>query len=237
MYELYSRGATLAEVGDAFGLSRERVRQLLVESGVRTRGTGETLALQRSRELSESRGKVCSAFDEMRDTRRVSKHLGIPHAVVKAIVKDHFPPRTRRNKRVKKLYSEEELLGFLKKASQELGGVLTTAAYNRFAKGRRSRGRHWPTNQVYYQRFGSWRSALQTAGLAANRSSPIAGKRLFDESHCLDALRAAAREFGGAPTVAQYDTFARASHGGLPSAATVRNRCGRWNDALAKAGL
>ena len=139
---------------------------------------------------------------------------------------------------IEKKYSDEELLEILREANTELGGILTTSAYDELAKRHHFLdGRPWPTHQTHFLRFGSWREALLTAGLAANPSSPIAGQRLFDQSHCIDAIRHVHRELGSVPTLSDYEGVAKASNGALPSTATIRHRCGSWTDALRMAQL
>ncbi|HWN72683.1 MAG TPA: hypothetical protein VNN15_02620 [Solirubrobacterales bacterium] len=139
---------------------------------------------------------------------------------------------------VEKKYSDDELLRILREANEALGGILTSDGYNDFARGRTfPDGRPWPTHQTHFHRFGSWRKALLAAGLAANPSSAIAGQRIFDQSHCLDAIRHAHRELGETPSISDYEAISKASNGALPSAATVRNRCGSWSQAVHLAQL
>jgi hypothetical protein len=239
MYEQYIGGATLAETGAQFNVTRERVRQIFRDAQLPQRTIAETAALQRYRDARIYRTAICRAFEDLRDIEEVATHLGVAKAVVKQVVDDNFTAREqRRTKAAPKKYSNEELVVFLQQASKALGGVLTAHSYNDYAKRRRTRdGRRWPTHQTHFNRFGSWRAALGTAGLAANPPSAIAGQRLFDEGHCLDAVRALGRQLGRAPKAEEYDAFARASGGALPSLATVRNRCGRWNEVLDRAGL
>jgi hypothetical protein len=140
--------------------------------------------------------------------------------------------------RIEKKYDDDELLQILREASEVVGGILTASAYDRFARDRAfADGRPYPTHQTHSHRFGSWRKALLGAGLCANPSSPIAGQRIFDQGHCIDALRHASREVGKVPTVSAYESMAVASRGALPSAATIRVRCGSWTQALRMAGL
>jgi hypothetical protein len=134
---------------------------------------------------------------------------------------------------IEKKYSEGELIETLREASEAIGGVLTTSRYNDYARGRSfPDGRPWPTHQTHSHRFGSWRDSLLTAGLPANPSSAIAGQRIFDQAHCIDAIRHVHRQLGEVPSINDYERAARASQGGLPSAATVRNRCGSWSQAV-----
>jgi Sigma-70, region 4 len=45
MHSLYQTGATLEEVGERYGITRERVRQLFKKAGLETRSRRETLEL------------------------------------------------------------------------------------------------------------------------------------------------------------------------------------------------
>jgi Homing endonuclease associated repeat len=153
-------------------------------------------------------------------------------------VNDRRKRRRAPSEWVKKKYSDEELLQLLREANEAIGGVMTASAYNAFAKGRNfADGRPWPTQQTHFHRFGSWRKALQAAGLEANPPSAIAGQCLFDLNQCIDAILHVHREVGAAPTISEYEAIATNSHGALPSSATVRNRCGSWSKALRLADL
>ena len=207
MYAMYQAGATLREVGVKYGISRERVRQLFQAAELKTRSPTEAGA----RRAMEAGGEKT----ESKKTRA-----------------------GRRSTWTKKKYTDRELIFCLREASEAIGGVLTTAAYNGFAKTQEfPDGRSWPSHQTHFHRFGSWREALQAAGLRANPTSAIAGKRLFEVGHCIDAIRHAQRELRRVPSVNDYEHIARESNGALPSSATIRNRCGSWSEAVRMAGL
>lgn len=231
------RGATLEEIGQAMGVSRERVRQILKKRGAPARSTSDTFRLRREQHLLK-RDEILRRFRETFDAEQVSEELAVPVSIVRDVTAgiarslhmQHRKPYPRR-------WSDDELIGFLQEASQAVGGVLTCGDYNDYARSRSTRKKPWPTHQTIFKRFGSWREALSRAGLRSNPASAITGKYLFEDSHCVDALRDAARELETAPTVQQYEEFARSSNGGVPSSATIRNRFGSWIDALRAAGL
>lgn len=239
MYALYNEGATLQEVGERFDLTRERVRQLFREHDLPVRSVAEAMALRRALEAQNLTRAIREAFAETHDIAKVAARCGVPRSLAREVIEEEFEPREwRKQKAAHKKYSDEELLDFLRRASAAIGGVMSGGAYDKFARAKKTKdGRPWPTKQTAMLRFGSWREALIEAGLPTNPSSPIAGQILFDQGQCVDALRAAARHFGRPPTVSEYDEFARQSNGALPSAATVRNRLGKWYEALTKAGL
>jgi hypothetical protein len=204
MYAMYRGGASLRAVGEQFGISGERVRQLFGAAGLETRSRTEVEEILRA-----EREKRAGPGEET-------------------------PTRIRRPAEwVEKKYSDAELLEILRTTSSELGGILTAHRYDEFAIGRTFADRRpWPSHQTHFLRFGSWRGALLTAGLPANPSSPISGQRIFGLGQCVDAVRHVRRELGQMPSVKGYETVARRSNGALPSAATVRNRCGSWSEAV-----
>lgn len=238
-HAMYESGAALEEVGRAFGITRERVRQIFRDHGLPVRSVKDAYALQRARQSREHATRIEHRFRHLRDIDAVARELRLPRTLVAEIVQDAFTPAERRKAtNARKKYSDEELIEFLKAASVAVGGVLSAQAYTTFARGRKTRdGRPWPTHQTHALRFGSWRAAVEAAGLASNPSSPIAGQTIFEDGHCIDALRAAARALGRTPTADEYEEFARTSNGALPSQATVRHRLGRWYQALERAGL
>jgi predicted transcriptional regulator len=243
MFAVYSTGATLQEVGERYGVSRERVRQILKAHDYPVRSVQETAALHRAGELAIA-SQIVTLHGQLGDPREVADRLGVTYAAVQDVLRAHEmanpqPASIRRRKlgRSQKRYTDEELLKCIEMASKKLGGVLTTNAYTEFIRGRTlGDGRPWPSHQCMQLRFGSWRGTLQRAGLRANPASAIAGQRLFEAGHCVDAIRHVAREVGHSPTAAEYDVMARASDGGLPSLPTVRNRLGGWLNALDAAG-
>src|ERR1700726_1084690 len=239
MYAIYEAGSTLEGVAKKFGITRERVRQLFKKTGLRTRSIAAARAEQRKRELAR-RDEILSAHKRLGDPRAVAKELAVTQKCVALVLKE-TQPRVQRHKKRRpssKFYSTEELIACLRDASEALGGILSVAAYRAYAAGRSPAGhRPWPSPQTIELRFGGWRRALVVAGLRANPSSPIAGRRLFNEAHCIDALRHAARELGESPTVSAYEKLARKSQGALPSQCTIRHRLGSWLEALRKAGL
>src|SRR5437588_8758508 len=161
--------------------------------------------------------------------------MGVGGAYVRSAIRTQLPQARvfRPVYRAKPQFSDAELLDFLRQASRGVGGILTTMDYNRYADARTTEdGRLWPGHQTPSLRFGSWRKALTAAGLGANPSSAIAGQRLFEAEHCIDAVRSLARDLRRIPTAREYEEYAAESSGGLPSLGTLRNRCGSWRVAL-----
>jgi hypothetical protein len=83
-----------------------------------------------------------------------------------------------------------------------------------------------PCRVTYVRRFGSWRAALEAAGLPPNRSSVP-----YDREMLLEALQQLADQLGRAPTKAEMDQQ------GLACAETYANHFGSRTAALAEIWL
>lgn len=243
MVQLYSSGATLEAIGKEFDLTRERVRQILVRAGYDMSVLRVKAAKSRHRRMRrEHGGAIHELLDKGLLPREVASALRLPVELVRG-VDDANPEYARQRKLSRRRssssylkYTDEDVLDSLRAASQGLGGVLTAAAYTEYSRGRRfPDGRPWPTHQTAFLRFGSWRAALEAAGLQSNPSSPMAGRQLFDEANCIDAILEVERAVGHLPSVNEYITYAAKMEGLLPSISTIRHRLGSWQGALRRA--
>ncbi len=241
MARRYAAGATLDAIGKDFGLTRERVRQLILKGGYRMSELKAAAAVARRRRITQnSRAEIRRMLLGGLPLNAVVAALHVPIAIVREIdATDPAYARTRKASRKKTSsvkYTDEEVLECLRAASERLGGVLTTTGYDRFTRGQSfADGRNLPTHQTAFLRFGSWRAALDAAGLSSNPSTPIAGSRIFSEGNCIDAILEVERALGHLPSVAEYETYAKRLAGAVPSAGTIRHRFGRWPHALRRA--
>jgi hypothetical protein len=76
--------------------------------------------------------------------------------------------------------------------------------------------------------MGGWSHAVAAAGLRTGPINVRSHSRRWTAETCWEALRRAVDELGEIPTVLAYEQFA-AGRDDFPSAATIRNRLGRWS--------
>ena len=246
MYERWIHGEQLEQIGRSYGLSRERVRQVIkegghdVEVGKQLSSAARTAAAERERQspFETHRDEIISLIEGGASLDEIWRKTGVTASLIREMVrKDPTLERLRWMLHTKntfaKNYSTEELITCMREANNALGGILSTSAYTEHASTRVfDDGRPWPTHQTMGLRFGGWRAALAAAGLQSNAPSAIAGQVIFSREHCIDALAEVARRLGHMPTVVEYEEAVREGAGYLPSVATVRNRLGSWQQAL-----
>lgn len=229
MVMLRGEGLTLEEIAQQYGLTRERVRQILDRSDAPDRAQVAEARSRSIRNAVQARAKELTArWARGEAIAELAREAGVSRPVVAEVILATATAADRANHAAAKsarrdLYTDAQLLEGLKQAAGELGRAPTVADYDQWAS--RTGGVARPATVI--QRFDGWVNALHAAGLSEHRTPPRSDRR-WTKDACISAVCMITRETGGWPTVAEYD---RLSPGRdyLPSSATLRNRLGRWS--------
>ncbi len=176
MFAAYQAGSTLAQTGERFGLSGERVRQIFRAEGLPVRSPGQARELRRAQQSERERDMVerlreCGDFDVAADEfdvrpRRIRE-------VVKRMAPELLGPLGRAEPRVARGYwTREAIIEAIHAWTDEYGEPPratdwrpATALRNgqperaaRFAQGL------WPHASTVLKRFGRWNEAIYAAG-------------------------------------------------------------------------
>lgn len=152
------------------------------------------------------------------------------------------------------LYTAEDLLVAIRAADAATPGPLTQAAYARWITTRPARSE--PSRGIIVKRLGTWRGALQMAGVdlpprgrttgferspdpVAPRAEASPGGRQYSDEELAASLRAAAAVTGRAAlTRLDYDAYrATLRRRAVAGSQTIDHRFGGWQAALQRAGL
>jgi hypothetical protein len=242
MASLYESGLTLEQIGKRYGITRERVRQILVRDGVGTRDrrAAQGLRVERIRQrVLDRRDEVLETYREVGRVEEVARRLKLAAPHVRELIDASFSPderdamRRQASSKANLIDRESQramLLADLRLAHAQLpaGEVLTGPKYDEWA--RECGGL---SSQVVCIRFGTWNEALAAAGLPPSPSLRSHYTRISDEE-IFDAIRIVQQVTGRArPSCVDYEK-ARSDGAPIPSLATVRNRrpWTHWLDAL-----
>jgi hypothetical protein len=220
-------GARLAEIGAEFGLTRERVRQIIAEHGGPSRRTVAQFAAERAEQARlELRERALSVLDTQPGVSlaELSEALGERPAAVRAALGADARRLLRHSKARIGRVDSDELLEGLRLAAELTDGPLTGTAYDRIESmlGLQSRVR-------IVQRFGTWVSACELAGVTPGRAVRDNYRRSWTKEEMLDWVIAYLGDPRSPGTYAGYGAFARVTDG-APSATTLRNELGTWAD-------
>lgn len=216
-------GCSLREVGNRFGVSRERVRQLVAKQGVKS---GDIRAQERAEEkerehrLARRVREISLLFPEY-EVAEIAELFKTSEPVVRkalgARLLVHDPPRA---KTVGKGTDDEELLSAIANWAAETD-ELTGVSYSAWAA-----QRGIPGMQTVAIRFRSWNEALELAGIENRFDVGGVRPQIPDE-----AMWAALLDFyrEDLPNYSSLGYGQYAQQFGKPSLASIRARLGNWS--------
>jgi len=231
MRTLRERGYSLDEIALRFGVSRERVRQILRAHGAPDPELVADARRRRAGELAEARvDELLALWRAGHEPRSAASALGLQAAACRSTIA-RFATEVDKAARRANLsgtrgsptYSERDIIVALRAVAAGLGRVPSAKEYALLA-----RGLELPSLPTVLNRMGGWSRAVSAAGMTPTAAPAIARQRRWTEGACWAALRRVVAELGEVPTVVSYDRHA-AGRPDLPSSATLRNRLGRWS--------
>jgi len=226
MSEMRSKGDTLEIIGIKFGVTRERVRQILKKYG----GPGSLDARNAKRVRTDLldeqiRDKVLQLMRQgVYQVTAIEKELGIPrHTIMKAVGKEISSTFIRTASQQNK-WNDEQIIDSIKVASSGIPIFTTTHYADALKKGIIA----GPTLTVIFRRFGSWPLACTAAGVTSlKRTGRLPA---ITKLRALDSLISFLAEKNTGTTAAEYENWARARK--QVSLGTLRNLFGSWAAAL-----
>jgi transposase len=236
MRALRERGFSLDEIALRFGVSRERVRQILRVYGEPDPELVADARRRRAAELAESRvDELLALWRAGHEPRRAASALGLQAAACRSTIARFATDVDKAARRASmsgargaQTYSDRDIIVALRAVAAGLGRVPSAKEYALLG-----RGLELPSLPTVLNRMGGWSSAVTAAGMTPLGAPAAARQRRWTESACWQALRRVVGELGEIPTVVSYDRHAT-GRPDLPSSATLRNRLGRWSSISAQ---
>lgn len=230
MFNAYKYGATLEELGREYGISGERVRQLMKQEGFESLSLAERRlngARLRSRE-------VIAAYRGTGNVNRCAEILGMRAEHVRVVLDEADPDKGLRRRYAgidapdNRWYDNYEILDAIRTAAKECGEPLSKGDYLKVA-GRQG----LPAELTILRAFGSWAEACKEAGVRSH-AVRLRSERVYSDADCVDALRACWEDLERIPTLKEYAQWREGRS--VPSSLTITLRLGGkgcgWTAAL-----
>jgi hypothetical protein len=244
MLESRVSGETLAEIGTRFGVTRERVRQVLEKAYSRVSMNpifeGKSLSIflderkksehQMGVELIETKIRNFLNVNPGTKYEDLATALGLDLDTVKSHIgyqASKFVFQEQWSGAIDPEYSDEFIIGAIKMAAA-IRSPLSAPMYENLVERGLVRG---PKSQTIAKRFGTWSNACLHAGVMFVRSVRGEYAKTWNEEEILkyliDFLKN--KEFGVG--VLEYDDWRSKHRTDAPSSAHIRNIFGSWIDA------
>ncbi|WP_164519736.1 sigma factor-like helix-turn-helix DNA-binding protein [Nocardioides ferulae] len=219
---------TYQEIGDLFGMTRERVRQIIKKAGIdkttrrAARAEAEVEALAFDGDLIREwvRHNPARTIEEASEAlglsaQRIRQALGSDAG--RLFVRPFHQGLARR-------YSDADIIEVLSAAAALASGPLTKTAYDEYVAAHGG-----PSGIRVLQRFGSWKAACEAAGVTCGQARRSYTRR-WTAGTMVDNLIAYFDSPGATGAFADYDQWSR-GHADRPSGQTIRNHFGSWQAA------
>lgn len=227
-------GLTLDEIGTEFGVTRERVRQLLKKYGgpsadeIRDVRAAQAQSAQRAHDQA-----VTGAIREALDGRGPMTVAEVADAtgLDAGDISKHWPQDLAHLRlwgagQGESRWTDEDICEALRQASV-YEFPLTTTAYSELLQVGQVDG---PSVPRIGQRFGSWSAACAAAGVVAGDPWNREYESKWSDEDLLQIVRAYLIDPNGPSSAHRFDEWKRENAPDGPSAQTLRNRFGSWTE-------
>ena len=236
MQALREQGWSLDEIALRFGVSRERVRQIIRAHGGPAPQDIAEARRRRAEALAEARiDELLARWRAGEQPRVAASELGLQAVACRSTIERFATDADRAARKASiagarraQTYSDRDIILALTSVATRVGRVPSAKEYAAHA-----RKLNYPSLPTVLNRMGGWTQALRATGLEPVTMPGRARTRRWTEDACWAALRSVVAECGEILTVLAYERHA-AGRADLPSSATVRNRLGRWSAITAQ---
>lgn len=226
--EMRMAGFSLQSIANQFDLTRERVRQILLESshGIAIKD------LRRRKKIKVQQDTWDFVTLNWEQVKLLTvKELSIKLSVAQSKLRQILSPyqltflAANEDNTLEKKFSTLDCIKSLQQA-QTYSFPLTTKSYSKLIASRDVSG---PSLPLLLNRFGSWRDACKIAGVEAGE----AARELYDQQFTNHEILCYIRNFmasqlDGSWSIERYVEWREQHCPEAPSIASVRNRIGNW---------
>lgn len=232
---LYVWGATYEEVGSLFGVTRERIRQLVSRDA---RAAIQEIKEERRTNLAaleqgvlNSHGKSIAAFLSQHGPStigQVAEGIGANTEAVKLAWPDEFAHFRLANLKgtTNRTWTDDQILEALRGASL-YEFPLTRKKYDALLQVGQIQG---PSGARTMQVFGTWSAACETAGVQSGTPRRTPYESQWTDLELIGFVRDYLKDRKYAGTFAAYDEWRKETGIDAPASGTLRNRLGKWSD-------
>lgn len=228
MVDLRTSGKSLGEIGEKFGVTRERVRQILLKSDApsfqEVKALRESIKADKLEEIRSSALERASKLPH-KTIEEIAQELNVSTIELKRVLTPQELNLFARPLRIgSQKWSDQQIVDVLREAAT-LEFPLTVKAYSNLLEDGFLKG---PSAARISQRFRSWQNACDLAEVEAGTRSRPRDQSRWTDSDLYAAVILYLRLPQSTGAARDYDSWA-SDQDDVPSMGTLRNRLGEWN--------
>ncbi|MHA7987820.1 hypothetical protein ACX9R5_18660 [Rathayibacter sp. CAU 1779] len=232
MIQMRREGAALGAIGERFGVSRERVRQIIGKYGgpspAEVRARKAALALEAAELRRGEIDRLLRPVLMKRGALTVSEAaeaIGVTSEEIATYWPEDLGSLRIRPGSADRSWTEQDLLSAVREAAL-YEFPLTAKAYSELVRMGQVRG---PSLPLVYQRFGSWAVVCDAAGVEHGQTPRASYNTRWTDEEIVAFARDYLLDADWPGSAQEYDNWKRATAPDAPSFMTIRNRLGTWS--------
>lgn len=240
IHAMRADGLTLQAIGDVFGLTRERVRQLLVMSnGPTSEQVREFRRLQHEAEVELAQRRLVDWLREHPGSTMQEARASLAWTeaqLATAITREAYRYAVQsRDGEAHRQYSDEETFAALRQAWRLTQSRADGLSLNRYQELLDAEAITGPSAVRIVQIFGSWSRAADLAGIPSGRTPNRNYSSHWSDGEILAFVVRYLQTPGTTGTFSGWDPWRREHEPDAPSSALLRLRLGKWSGIKALA--
>ena len=236
MIELRRMGKTLQEIGDAYQISRERVRQILQSMGfeIDISEMRKQKSLKKQSEHLDKRKEIFVKISSNWETyknysfKQLANELVVSEQLLRASISviQNIYLQANSESAIPRIWTKEDCLVSLKKAAT-YEFPLTVQKFQKLLQTGEISG---PTVAIVYARFGSWVQACRSAGVEYGEAQREYNRKWNDTELIRFVRQFLCAQIDGKWSIENYEKWRRRPDVEGPSLPLLRLRLGTWSE-------
>ena len=242
MLEMYNSGRTLAEIGEHFGVSRQRIGEILLDN--------ENYIPRRSHDYDrsmkvapEKRIRIVNLAYEGKNSTEIASLVGLPVHRIRQILYSDLTPEDHKlwkqtilsagqRKNVdKEKFTDDDFVMALLLAAKDLGDKFGVKKYQKWRDEQPEEIKETVPGSALFSRRLGWNEYKRLAGLPTTEKQEGLGNPHYTEDEVMRAVDGWVRKKGRWITVQEAQALYKEDPPGMPTPATLRVRYGTWTKA------
>lgn len=240
MLEMYNSGMTLQQIGDHFGVSRQRIGEILLTNSSYTPRSKKNMRRKATLGQQNKDEILRLAREEMLNSSEICQRVGVSVQIIRKVLeggltadehklwKQTILSSGHRKNINKNKFEDDDFVMALLLAAKDLGDSFGIKKYAKWRDSQSDEVKHSVPGPALFSRRRSWREFRTMAGLPTAEKQEGLGNPQYTTQEIMATLDRWVQKYGRWITVVEAIEESKAEPPEMPTVATLRVRYGTW---------